>query len=117
MTAYRKLAFSVYASKCDECGFPGSPDNRLEVHHRDEDRSNNDIGNLQILCRDCHRFLHFGFMDAMKRSISFRTDQIVAIRQIAKEDGHRNFSRVVQEAVDRELERRMSLDEIKEQAA
>ena len=53
----------------------------------------------------------------VKQSVSLRRDQVEAITRIATEDKHGKFSRVVQEAVDRELERRMSLDEIKEQAA
>lgn len=28
------------------------------VHHRDEDRSNNDPANLQPLCKRCHQLLH-----------------------------------------------------------
>ena len=30
----------------------------MEIHHLDEDISNNDINNLQMLCRPCHAHLH-----------------------------------------------------------
>lgn len=34
---------------CMMCGDP-----KADVHHRDEDRKNNDPTNLQALCRSCH---------------------------------------------------------------
>lgn len=36
------------------CGYKEEP-RILEVHHKDENRSNNDIHNLCILCPNCHR--------------------------------------------------------------
>jgi hypothetical protein len=50
---YRKLAFQHYDPICAHCGF-GIPD-VLEVAHIDCDRSNCDIGNLVILCPNCHK--------------------------------------------------------------
>lgn len=50
---YRKLAFETYDPVCAHCGF-GIP-SVLEVAHIDCDRSNNDIGNLVILCPNCHK--------------------------------------------------------------
>jgi len=50
---YRKLAFAQYPPVCAYCGF-GIPD-VLEVCHLDCQRSNNDIGNLVILCPTCHK--------------------------------------------------------------
>jgi hypothetical protein len=31
---------------------------RLHVHHIDEDKSNNDDSNLELLCKRCHMFKH-----------------------------------------------------------
>jgi adenylate kinase len=50
---YRKLAFERYAPVCAHCGF-GIP-SVLEVAHIDGNRSNNDAGNLVILCPNCHK--------------------------------------------------------------
>lgn len=30
----------------------------LVIHHIDTDRSNNDLSNLMLLCRQCHKRLH-----------------------------------------------------------
>ena len=52
---YRKIAFDAYAPLCAHCGF-GIP-SVLEVAHIDGQRTNNDIGNLVILCPNCHKML------------------------------------------------------------
>lgn len=54
--AYRRNAFLHYEHKCAICGW--NKDERvLEVHHIDENRDNNNIDNLIILCPTCHKFL------------------------------------------------------------
>ena len=40
--------------RCGECGRAG----RLELHHRDHDRTNDDPANLIGLCRPCHFASH-----------------------------------------------------------
>jgi hypothetical protein len=50
---YRKLAFAAYDPLCACCGFGIS--SVLEVAHIDGNRSNNDLGNLVILCPNCHK--------------------------------------------------------------
>lgn len=51
---YRRTAFVAYPHKCAICGY--NEDTRiLEVHHLDENRSNNKFDNLMILCPICHR--------------------------------------------------------------
>jgi len=50
---YRKLAFGTYPPICAHCGF-GVPE-VLEVAHIDGDRANNHVGNLVILCPNCHK--------------------------------------------------------------
>ena len=55
-TDYRRNAFLTYPHKCYVCGY--DDDERiLEVHHVDENRNNNDISNLKILCPNCHKKL------------------------------------------------------------
>lgn len=51
---FSKRAFAHYGKKCDQCG---SID-KLLAHHRDGDRTNNSIENLQILCKRCHQMYH-----------------------------------------------------------
>src|SRR5437667_10310297 len=50
---YRKLAFEHYPAVCAHCGF-GIGD-VLEVCHIDGRRTNNEVGNLVILCPTCHK--------------------------------------------------------------
>ena len=53
---YRVKAFQSYPHKCAVCGW--DEDERiLEVHHIDENRDNNTVENLCILCPICHRKL------------------------------------------------------------
>jgi len=51
---YRKLAFSKYPKECAICHFSEDTD-LLEVHHIDENRQNNNLDNLIILCPLCHK--------------------------------------------------------------
>ena len=30
----------------------------MEIHHIDKDITNNDISNLKMVCRDCHKEIH-----------------------------------------------------------
>lgn len=39
---------------CEICG----KDQGLLVHHIDEDRTNNEFINLQVLCTSCHAVIH-----------------------------------------------------------
>ena len=40
--------------KCEICGST----QKLDVHHKDENASNNALDNLQVLCRSCHMKIH-----------------------------------------------------------
>ena len=63
---YRRNAFLAYPHKCAKCGY--NEDERiLEVHHIDENRNNNDITNLIILCPNCHKkiTLHLYTLDEL----------------------------------------------------
>lgn len=66
--SYRKKAFGVYEHKCCICGW--DEDERiLEVHHKDEDRSHNQVSNLCIICPTCHRKITLGYY---KLSVDFK---------------------------------------------
>lgn len=53
---YRNL-FTIEELKCYRCGYDEFPC-AVEIHHKDEDRSNNKKENLIPLCACCHRALH-----------------------------------------------------------
>ena len=56
LSSYRNNAFRNYEHKCAICGWDEDED-ILEVHHIDENRENNELDNLIILCPICHRKL------------------------------------------------------------
>jgi hypothetical protein len=51
---YSKKAFEHYGKICNRC----SIEKNLLVHHIDHDRSNNDLSNLEVLCKKCHQNHH-----------------------------------------------------------
>ena len=55
---YRAKAFRELPNECSECGYKKYPQ-LLEVHHKDKDRENSSIENLEILCPTCHQKKHF----------------------------------------------------------
>ena len=66
-TAYRRNAFLKQPHKCALCNW--DKDERiLQVHHIDEDRNNNDLSNLIILCPNCHQYLtlHLYSLDELR---------------------------------------------------
>jgi predicted RNA-binding Zn-ribbon protein involved in translation (DUF1610 family) len=54
---YRQNAFREYDHKCNRCGYDKVVE-ILQVHHIDENRENNQIENLEILCPNCHEENH-----------------------------------------------------------
>ena len=55
---YRSLIFSVRPKICERCGFD-KHQAAIVVHHKDRNRSNNDITNLEVLCANCHYIEHW----------------------------------------------------------
>lgn len=56
---YRSIAFAVYKKLCMRCGYM-KHSAAIIVHHKDRDRSNNNISNLEVLCCNCHAIEHYG---------------------------------------------------------
>lgn len=57
--SYREICFREWGTACLVCG----EDKVVEVHHMDEDRSNNDPENLRPLCPTHHAYMHRGFSE------------------------------------------------------
>ena len=55
VSCYRDIALRNLEQKC-KCGF--SFLGLLAVHHRDGDRKNNDLSNLEMVCPTCHNIRH-----------------------------------------------------------
>lgn len=56
--SYRKIAFANYALKCNRCDYDRY-EGVLQVHHKDRDRRNCNLDNLEILCPTCHSEDHY----------------------------------------------------------
>ena len=54
IVAYRRLAYEHFPKLCSMCGATKN----LYVHHKDQNRMNNKIENLIIVCRSCHCKIH-----------------------------------------------------------
>ena len=55
---YRIKAMRTLLCKCAKCGYDRYTE-VLEVNHKDCNRKNNNIENLEILCPPCHNEFHF----------------------------------------------------------
>mgnify|MGYP001561026754 CR=1 FL=1 len=52
---YRTKALRHYPAICMRCEF----DKFVVVHHKDRDRTNNELENLEVLCPNCHALEHW----------------------------------------------------------
>ena len=53
---YRKLIVQFLGGKCVLCACANFE--YLEIHHKDDNPYNNEVHNLLLLCRKCHRHIH-----------------------------------------------------------
>jgi len=60
--SYRAIALRTYDKICNRCGYDLHPE-ILQVHHKDRDRTNNTIDNLELLCPNCHDLDHYNNRD------------------------------------------------------
>lgn len=56
---YRRTTFAVKEKICERCGYDQN-EAAIIVHHKDRNRSNDDITNLEVLCCNCHAIEHWG---------------------------------------------------------
>ncbi len=57
---------------CESCGYDTHPF-CIDVHHKDENPTNNDVNNLAFLCAMCHRMLHKGLVVLQGGQIAIST--------------------------------------------
>lgn len=59
LASYRtKVLREAIEIKCARCGYDKYPE-ILEVHHKDCNRENNNLENLELICPNCHQEEHF----------------------------------------------------------
>ncbi|WP_189413753.1 HNH endonuclease [Mesorhizobium sp. M00.F.Ca.ET.217.01.1.1] len=63
--AYRTTCFTHHEKKCVVCG----EENIVEVHHLDEDKTNNNPSNLIPLCPTHHQYWHSRFKSQVEGAI------------------------------------------------
>lgn len=56
-TVRKKMLKSNMITACNRCGYDKEP-RILGVHHKDRNRLNNEISNLEVLCPNCHSLEH-----------------------------------------------------------
>lgn len=70
MGEYREKAIHEHGERCQVCG----SESDIHIHHRDGDRTNNDLENLIPLCQDCHYDVHHGEIESLSKDL-LPTDQ------------------------------------------
>lgn len=56
-TVRKKMEARNMLLRCERCGYDSEP-KILGVHHKDRNRNNNEIDNLEVLCPTCHSLEH-----------------------------------------------------------
>jgi len=69
----RKIEMKRALGRCQRCGYDEVPE-VLELHHRDRDRKNNELTNLELLCPTCHSVEHYHARDGQFANNLGRTD-------------------------------------------
>lgn len=66
---YRKRAREVKGNTCEKCSITLDFTVKWSwcVHHKDKDRTNNNIDNLELLCRKCHAIEHKDIYSRLNR--------------------------------------------------
>lgn len=72
---------------CELCGMAYSKDIAFELHHKDINRKNNTVENLQWLCPSCHRKVHYqaGRTKRFERGKTTYVERIKSIKYVGVE--------------------------------
>lgn len=63
---YRNIAFSSKPKICERCGYNAN-EKAIIVHHKDRNRENANLENLEVLCCNCHVLEHFKILKQKKK--------------------------------------------------
>lgn len=55
---YRRFVFSTKQKICERCGYKEN-EAAIIIHHKDRNRYNGNITNLEVLCCNCHAIEHY----------------------------------------------------------
>lgn len=55
--AIKTRLFSIRGEKCERCNYDKSE--IIQVHHKNRNRKNNDLKNLELVCPNCHFEEHY----------------------------------------------------------
>lgn len=53
----KKRLIGLKGDACEKCGY--NVTQILQVHHKDKDRNNNNLNNLELICPNCHSEKHY----------------------------------------------------------
>lgn len=67
--SYRTIAFRNKEAKCERCDYSKYKE-VLVVHHKDRNRENPSLDNLEILCPTCHLEEHFLAKDGLYNTLA-----------------------------------------------
>lgn len=113
---YREKALQFYGRQCEHCGDSAS----VEVHHIDENRSNDSIGNLMVLCEYCHAAIHTGEIDpfgprSVQPSLELSHEQKQVVNAIFRTKAYGDgIEQIVQDALDQYIDGLTSTVELSE---
>ena len=63
---WRRIALVNKKKICEICKTESEENSKLHVHHKDKNRENNDLSNLQVVCVRCHNMvLHKRFRNEL----------------------------------------------------
>ena len=67
----------IFGDKCSICGSKED----LVLHHKDFNHQNNELENMQLLCKSCHIKIHGGsFKNNVEKSIEPRKLKVLAVK-------------------------------------
>jgi hypothetical protein len=54
---YQRIRRELKPDVCEKCG--ATLPTRIDTHHKDRDKTNNNPSNIMVLCVNCHAYLHY----------------------------------------------------------
>ena len=79
---YRRITFADKPKICERCGYDKHKA-AIIIHHKDRDRNNAAIENLEVLCCNCHAIEHYNVKPIHKNNVCYPAITVIvdSIRQ------------------------------------